>query len=128
MHVTNSGKLPVRRLNAAYRALFSTLQICRACGSVSLAESERLRDELFELNAQYRVFHSREGAQLSGQESEHLQHAMAALSHAALCLMSGPRDCPQWCSVDAKKLAISVEELGQALSALEQARAVISTD
>ncbi|NDJ58341.1 biofilm formation regulator BssR [Enterobacteriaceae bacterium 4M9] len=124
MHELRDEALLLQRLGEMHRTLFSTLQICRACGQLSMAESERLRDALFALSAQFRL----PGEGVPEQEIVLCQNAAQALSHAALCLMSGPHDCPQWCSVDARKLAACVDELGNVHNALEQASTVTPLD
>lgn len=112
--------LLLQRLGEIHRTLFSTLQICRACGHLSMAETERLRDALFTLSAQCRVADQGLDNAVCGPEQTRLIRTSQVLSHAALCLMSGQRDCPQWCSVDAKKLGACVETLGVMLTQLEQ--------
>ncbi len=124
MHEMRDEALLLQRLGEMHRTLFSTLQICRACGQLSMADSERLRDELFALSAQFRA----PGEGVPEQGNVLCQNAAQVLSHTALCLMSGPRHCPQWCSVDARKLASCVDELGRVLNALEQASTVTPLD
>ncbi len=124
MHEVHEEALLLQRLGEMHRTLFSTVQICRACGQLSVADSERLRDELFALSARFRA--AKEGVPEQG--SMLCLNAAQVLSHTGLCLMSGPHDCPQWCSVDAKKLASCVEELGRVLNALEQASTVTPLD
>lgn len=124
MHEMRDEALRLQRLGEMHRTLFSTVQICRACGQLSMAESARLRDELFALSAQFRT----PGEDIPEQGRVLYHNAAQVLSHTALCLMNGPRDCPQWCSVDARKLASCVDELGRVFNALEQANTVAPLD
>lgn len=80
------------------------LQLRKAKGYMSVSESDHLRDNLFDLCTEMR----NQSAQLSmlpdPDEREALRHAAEAMVVAAVSLMGGHHDCPQFVAVDADKL------------------------
>lgn len=119
MHVMSEETRLLQNLSKTHRTLLSNLQICRACGHLSMTETEQLRDTLFALSARFREACQGENGDVSALQ----RHQIAQLlSSAALCLMNGPHDCPQWRSVDAEKLASCVDELGRVLHSLKHTR------
>lgn len=80
------------------------LQLRKAKGYMTVSESDELRDNLFDLCTEMRT----QGAQLSAlpepKEREALHNAAEAMVTAAVSLMSGRHDCPQFVAVDADKL------------------------
>lgn len=81
------------------------LQLRKAKGYMTVSESDELRDNLFDLSTDLR----NQAAQLrtppEPEEREALHNAAEAMVTAAVSLMSGRHDCPQFVAVDADKLA-----------------------
>jgi biofilm regulator BssR len=94
------------------------LSLRRAKGYMSVVESERLRDNLFGLCNEYREKLPEVKAALLAQEIASLDRGIAAVSSAALCLMSGRHDCPHYIAIDADKLESCLERLSQSLNGL----------
>lgn len=85
---------------------------------MSVAESEHLRSNLFELCNEYREKSAELKAARPPQEIVSLERAVAALSSAGICLMSGRHDCPHYIAVDADKLESCLDQLSHSLNAL----------
>lgn len=80
------------------------LRLRRAKGYMSVSESNHLRDNLFDLCNEIRGNVAIGDTHLEPRQREMLNHAAAALSAAAICLMSGHHDCPAFIAVNAEKL------------------------
>lgn len=94
------------------------LSLLRAKGYMSVAESEHLRSNLFELCNEYREKSAELKAARPPQEIVSLERAVAALSSAGICLMNGRHDCPHYIAVDADKLESCLDQLSHSLNAL----------
>lgn len=94
------------------------LSLRRAKGYMSIVENEHLRDNLFELSNEYRAKMPEIKAQLPPQELASFERGMAAVSSAAVCLMTGRHDCPRYIAVDADKLESCLDQLSQSLNGL----------
>lgn len=80
------------------------LALRKAKGYMSVSETEHLRDNLFDLSNEYREKALRLTAYLSVQEMESMNRGINAICSAAVCLMTGRHDCPQYIAIDADKL------------------------
>jgi len=80
------------------------LQLRKAKGYMTVNESDALRDNLFDLCAGMRDPAAQLNALAGPQERGALHQAGEALVTAAVALMSGRHDCPQFVAVDADKL------------------------
>lgn len=76
------------------------LQLRKAKGYMTVSESDELRDNLFDLCTEMRT----QAALPEPEEREALHNAAEAMVTAAVSLMSGRHDCPQFVAVDASKL------------------------
>ena len=76
------------------------LQLRKAKGYMTVSESDELRDNLFELCTEMRT----QAVLPEPEEREALHNAAEAMVTAAVSLMSGRHDCPQFVTVDADKL------------------------
>lgn len=101
------GRLKRNLLNKLVNAridLAAYLQLRKAKGYMTVSESDHLRENLFDLCTEMR----NQAAQLSAlpnpKEREALRHAAEAMVAAAVSLMGGRHDCPQYVAVDADKL------------------------
>jgi biofilm regulator BssR len=94
------------------------LSLRRAKGYMSVVESEHLRDNLFDLCNEYREKLPEVKAALLAQEIASLDRGIAAVSSAAVCLMSGRHDCPRYIAIDADKLESCLERLSHSLNGL----------
>lgn len=94
------------------------LSLRRAKGYMSVAESEHLRDNLFELSAEYREKLPDLRSAFSPQEISSLERGITAISSAAVCLMTGRHDCPHYIAVDADKLESCLDQLSHSLNGL----------
>lgn len=81
------------------------LQLRKAKGYMTVRESDDLRDNLFDLCTEMR----NQAAQISrmpdAKAREALRDAAEAMVIAAVSLLGGHHDCPQYVAVDAEKLA-----------------------
>lgn len=80
------------------------LQLRKAKGYMSVSESQALRDSLFTLCAELRQNAPQLKRNCAPQECEALRHAGESIARAAVCLMSGHHDSPQYVTVDTHKL------------------------
>lgn len=94
------------------------LSLRRAKGYMSVVESEHLRDNLFDLSAEYRQKLQSLRSEFSLQEISLLERGIAAISSAAVCLMTGRHDCPRYIAVDADKLESCLDQLSHSLNGL----------
>lgn len=76
------------------------LQLRKAKGYMTVSESDELRDNLFDLCTEMR----HQAALTEPEAREALHNAAEAMVTAAVSLMSGRHDCPQFVAVDADKL------------------------
>ncbi len=97
------------------------LQLRRAKGYMTVHESKLLRDGLFTLCAELRQCAPQLKTNCTLPEREALRHAGEAIARAALCLMSGHHDCPQYVAVDTHKLASCLATLTHATHRLRSA-------
>lgn len=84
--------------------LMAYLQLRKAKGYMSVAESQCLRDNLFDLCKEYRRHHALLKQTLDSNDITSFTQCLDALSTAAVCLMTGRQDCPLYITVDADKL------------------------
>ncbi len=93
------GNLLNKLINARID-LDTYLQLRKAKGYMTVSESNALRDNLFDLCTEIRGLST-----LPEPEArEALHNAAEAMVTAAVSLMSGRHDCPQFVAVDADKL------------------------
>lgn len=98
------------------------LALRRAKGYMSISETERLREHLFRLCTECRERLPALNATLGPHEKVALEQAAAALSAAAVSLMTGRHDCPRYIAIDADKLDGCLNRLSHSLNALLSAR------
>ncbi|MEW7311617.1 biofilm formation regulator BssR [Buttiauxella gaviniae] len=91
------------------------LALRKAKGYMSVSETEHLRDNLFDLSNEYREKTLRLTAYLSVQEMESMNQGINAVCSAAVCLMTGRHDCPQYIAIDADKLEGCLMQLSRSL-------------
>ena len=91
------------------------LALRKAKGYMSVSETEHLRDNLFDLSNEYREKALRLAAYLSVQEMESMNQGINAVCSAAVCLMTGRHDCPQYIAIDADKLEGCLMQLSGSL-------------
>ena len=91
------------------------LRMRKAKGYMSVVETEHLRDNLFDLSNEYREKSLRLKSHLALQEIETLNQGMSAVCSAAVGLMTGRHDCPQYIAVDAEKLESCLSQLSASL-------------
>lgn len=94
------------------------LTLRKAKGYMSVVETEHLRDNLFDLSKEYHEKSLRLRPNLAAQEIESISQGMDAVCSAAVCLMSGRHDCPQYITVDADKLDTCLSALSASLKSL----------
>jgi biofilm regulator BssR len=94
------------------------LTLRKAKGYMSVVETEHLRDNLFDLSKEYHEKSLRLRPTLEAQEIESISQGMDAVCSAAVCLMSGRHDCPQYIAVDADKLDTCLSALSASLKSL----------
>jgi biofilm regulator BssR len=94
------------------------LTLRKAKGYMSVVETEHLRDNLFDLSKEYHEKSLRLRPNLEAQEIESISQGMDAVCSAAVCLMSGRHDCPQYIAVDADKLDTCLSALSASLKSL----------
>ena len=94
------------------------LALRKAKGYMSVIETEHLRDNLFDLSNEYREKSLRLTPSLAMQDRASIEHGMNAVSSAAVCLMTGRHDCPQYIAIDAEKLESSLQQLSASLKEL----------
>lgn len=80
------------------------LQLRKAKGYMTVSESDELRDNLFDLCTEMRNQMPQLSAVPEPEDREALHNAAEAMVTAAVSLMSGRHDCPQFVAVDADKL------------------------
>ncbi|WP_183269902.1 biofilm formation regulator BssR [Buttiauxella sp. A111] len=91
------------------------LSLRKAKGYMSVNETEHLRDNLFDLSTEYREKSLRLKSHLSEQEMASIHQGINAVSSAAVCLMTGCHDCPQYIAIDADKLENCLQQLSASL-------------
>ncbi|HEY3589705.1 MAG TPA: biofilm formation regulator BssR [Buttiauxella sp.] len=94
------------------------LTLRKAKGYMSVVETEHLRDNLFDLSKEYHEKSLCLRPTLEAQEIESISQGMDAVCSAAVCLMSGRHDCPQYIAVDADKLDTCLSALSASLKSL----------
>ncbi|AYN29647.1 MULTISPECIES: biofilm formation regulator BssR [Buttiauxella] len=87
----------------------------KAKGYMSVIETGHLRDNLFDLSAEYREMASRLNSHLAAPEMASINQGIGAVSSAAVCLMTGCHDCPQYIAIDAEKLENCLRQLSASL-------------
>ena len=108
----------LKKLQVAKVEIAAYLALRKAKGYMSVSESEQLRTRLLDVCQRSRDAAFVLQASLPDDEKDDFRHAIEACSSAALCLMSGRKDCPQYISVDAVKLEASLMLLSRSLNAL----------
>ncbi|RPH28437.1 transcriptional regulator [Buttiauxella warmboldiae] len=103
------------------------LSLRKAKGYMSVMETEHLRDNLFDLSGEYRQNALRLRSHLAAQEMETMNHAMDAVCSAAVCLMTGRHDCPQYIAIDAEKLESCLFELSASLKEIMSHRLAVES-
>lgn len=94
------------------------LQLRKAKGYMTVSESQALRDHLFTLCAELRQNAPQLKRNCAPQEFEALRHAGESIAKAAVCLMSGHHDSPQYVTVDTHKLGSCLSTLTQSIHCL----------
>ncbi|MCT4716439.1 biofilm formation regulator BssR [Enterobacteriaceae bacterium H18W14] len=94
------------------------LSLRRAKGYMSVVESEHLRDNLFDLCTEYRENLPDVKKVFLPQEIASFERGIAAISSAAVCLMTGRHDCPHYIAIDADKLESCLDQLSHSLNGL----------
>ncbi|MCT4702523.1 biofilm formation regulator BssR [Enterobacteriaceae bacterium H20N1] len=94
------------------------LSLRRAKGYMSVVESEHLRDNLFDLCTEYRENLPDVKKVFLPQEIASFDRGIAAISSAAVCLMTGRHDCPHYIAIDADKLESCLDQLSHSLNGL----------
>lgn len=87
------------------------LQLRKAKGYMSVSDNDHLRDNLFELCGEMRHNALLLKQSLTREELNLLQQAGEAIASAAVCLMSGHRDCPLYIAVNVEKFERCLESL-----------------
>ncbi len=105
--------------------LAAYLSLRRAKGYMTVVESEHLRDNLFELCTEYRQNLPDVAIVFLPQEIASFDRGIAAISSAAVCLMTGQHDCPHYIAIDADKLESCLEKLSSSLNGLLVSRQAI---
>jgi biofilm regulator BssR len=95
--------------------LAAYLALRKAKGYMSVIETEHLRDNLFDLSAEYRENSLRLKSNLAAHEMYSINQGMNAVCSAAVCLMTGRHDCPQYIAIDAQKLESCLSGLSASL-------------
>ncbi len=101
------------------------LSLRRAKGYMTVVESEHLRDNLFDLCTEYRQNLPDVESVFLPQEIASFDKGIAAISSAAVCLMTGQHDCPHYIAIDADKLESCLEKLSGSLNGLLVSRQAI---
>ncbi|MDU6922994.1 biofilm formation regulator BssR [Franconibacter helveticus 513] len=91
--------------------LMAYLQLRKAKGYMSVAESHCLRENLFELCKEYRRHYALLKQTQESSDLAAFTQSLDALSSAAVCLMTGQHDCPLYITVDAEKLERAIATL-----------------
>lgn len=108
------------KLQAVKGEIAAYLALRKAKGYMSVSESEQLRTRLLDICHRSRDAAFVLQASLADDEKDDFRHAVEACSSAALCLMSGRKDCPQYIAVDAAKLETSLMQLTRSLNTLAE--------
>lgn len=108
----------LKKMIVAKIDLAAYLSLRRAKGYMSVVESEHLRDNLFDLCNEYRDKSAELKALLPPQDTALFDRGMAAVSYAAVCLMTGRHDCPHYIAIDADKLESCLERFSHSLNGL----------
>lgn len=108
----------LQKLKVAKGEIAAYLALRKAKGYMSVSESELLRGRLLDVCHRSHDAAFMLQASLPDDEKDDFRHAVEACSSAALCLMSGRKDCPQFIAVDAAKLEASLMLLSRSLNAL----------
>ena len=91
------------------------LSLRKAKGYMSENETEHLRDNLLDLSAEYRERSLDLESHFTAQEIASINQGINAVTSAAICLMTGRRDCPQYIAIDADKLENCLRQLTTSL-------------
>ena len=118
MAMSMLGRDLLQKMIVAKTDVAAYLSLRRAKGYMSVSESEHLRDSLFELCNVYRESAPRLQNEVAADEAAAFKQANAALSAAAIALMTGRHDCPHYIAIDADKLESCHDRLASSLSAL----------
>ncbi|MEB7938282.1 biofilm formation regulator BssR [Escherichia whittamii] len=110
----------LNRLKDAQVDLAAYVHMRKAKGYMSVSESNHLRDNFFKLNRELHDKSLRLNLHLDKDEWSALHHAEEALATAAVCLMSGYHDCPNFITVNADKLENCLMSLTLSIQSLEK--------
>lgn len=102
--------------------LMAYLQLRKAKGYMSVAESDYLRDNLFDLCTEYRRHHAHLHETLESAEIDAFNEGLDALSTAAVCLMTGQHYSPLYITIDAEKLEQSIATVHRCTHLLNNSR------
>jgi Biofilm formation protein (YliH/bssR). len=103
----------VNKLINARIDLDAYLMLRKAKGYMSVSDNEHLRTNLFELCGEMRSNAPMLIRSVTPKEKDALREAGEALASAAVCLMTGHRDCPT-------SIAVNVETLERCLARLNE--------
>ncbi|WP_202302867.1 biofilm formation regulator BssR [Dryocola clanedunensis] len=115
----------LKKMVAAQADVSSYLSLRRAKGYMSVTESEKLRDSLFEVCHEYREQAPTFTASLAAHQAASFERGIAALSAAAISLMTGRHDCPHYIAIDADKLESCLHQLSDSLNELHTVQLAI---
>lgn len=115
----------LRKMIVAKIDVAAYLSLRRAKGCMSVSENRQLRQNLFDLCTQYREQLPALKGEFLPTEIPSLERGVTAISSAAVCLMSGRHDSPQYIAVDADKLESCLDQLSQSLNRLLVTRLAI---
>ncbi|KNC92127.1 biofilm formation regulator BssR [Trabulsiella odontotermitis] len=109
----------MKKLINARIDLNAYLQLRKAKGYMSVSENDHLRENLFELCKEMikEVVPLRKA--LTREERDALRQAGEAVASAAICLMTGHRDCPLFITVNVETLERCLETLTSSIQTLD---------
>ncbi|KNC95039.1 biofilm formation regulator BssR [Trabulsiella odontotermitis] len=109
----------MKKLINARIDLNAYLQLRKAKGYMSVSENDHLRENLFELCKEMikEVVPLRKA--LTREERDALRQAGEAVASAAICLMTGHRDCPLYITVNVETLERCLETLTSSIQTLD---------
>ena len=87
------------------------LSLRKVKGYMSVNETEHLRNNLFDLSTEYRERSLDLKTRFTAREIASINQGITAVTSAAICLMTGRRDCPQYIAIDADKLENCLQQL-----------------
>ncbi|KFC01028.1 BssR family biofilm regulator [Trabulsiella guamensis ATCC 49490] len=109
----------MKKLINARSDLDAYLQLRKAKGYMSVSENDHLRENLFELCKEMinEIVPLRKS--LTREERDTLRQAGEAVASAAICLMTGHRDCPLYITVNVETLERCLETLTSSIQKLD---------